>query len=111
MGLRGLMQRESQPVQQSMKPRERMPMYANQDDEVVTTLRLIVSDILNVPTEQITMDAKIANLAHVESIKLLRIAGKIERRFDVELDDESIFRNGTFGDLVSEITELRRIAA
>jgi acyl carrier protein len=57
------------------------------------------------------MDAKIADLAHVESIKLLRIAGKIERRFDVELDDESIFRNGTFGDIVDEIVELRKIAA
>jgi acyl carrier protein len=88
-----------------------MLMYEHQNDEVVTTLRHIVSDILNVPAEQITMDAKIANLAHVESIKLLRIAGKIERRFDVELDDESIFRNGTFGDIVSEILELRKTAA
>ena len=86
-------------------------MYTHQNDEVVTTLRHIVSDILNVPAEQITMDAKIANLAHVESIKLLRIAGKIERRFDVELDDESIFRNGTFGDIVGEILALRRTAA
>jgi acyl carrier protein len=86
-------------------------MYPNPNDDVVATLRRIVSDILNVPTEHITMDAKIADLAHVESIKLLRIAGKIERRFDVELDDESIFRNGTFGDIVDEIVELRKIAA
>jgi acyl carrier protein len=86
-------------------------MYTNPNDDVVATLRRIVSDILNVPTEHITMDAKIADLAHVESIKLLRIAGKIERRFDVELDDESIFRNGTFGDIVDEIVELRKIAA
>lgn len=86
-------------------------MYSNQNNEVVTTLRHIVSDILNVPAEQITMDAKISQLAHVESIKLLRIAGKIERRFDVELDDESIFRNGTFGDIVNEIVALRETAA
>jgi acyl carrier protein len=74
-------------------------------------MKQIVSDVLNVPSEQITMDAKISNLAHVESIKLLRIAGKIERRFDVELDDESIFKNGTFGDIVNEVVELRKIAA
>lgn len=86
-------------------------MYSNQHDEVVRIMKQIVSDVLTVPSEQITMDAKISNLAHVESIKLLRIAGKIERRFDVELDDESIFKNGTFGDIVNEVLELTKSVA
>jgi acyl carrier protein len=85
--------------------------YSSDYAEVVGAIRSIVSDILNVPADKIAIDSKVADLAHVESIKLLRIAGKIERRFDVELDDESIFRNGTVGDLVVEIIELRRLSA
>jgi len=85
--------------------------YAGQYNEIVGSLKQIVSEILNVPTEEITMKSRFADLAHVESIKLLRIAGKIERRFDIELDNEAIFRNGTFGDIASEIVELRKIPA
>lgn len=83
----------------------------HQYDEVVETLKQIVSHVLNVPTDLITAHSRFADIAHVESIKLLRIAGKIERRFEIELDDEAIFRNGTFGDIVSEIVQLRGTAA
>lgn len=80
---------------------------AGQNDGVFESVRQIISDILRIPLEQITADAKISDLGLVESIKLLRIAGKIERRFGIELDDAAIFRNAPLGDLVDEIAKLR----
>ena len=76
-------------------------------DEILGTLKQIVSDVLKVPMHLITTDSTLADLAHVESIKLLRIAGKVERSFGIELDSETIFRKGTLGDLANEIILLR----
>jgi len=74
-------------------------------------LQEIVSDVLKVPLDLITADSALTALPHVESIKLLRIAGKVERRFDVELDNEALFRKGTLGDLAQEIMMARERSA
>lgn len=71
-------------------------------------LRQIVSAVLKIPVDQITSTARIADLALVESIKLLRIAGKIERRFGIELEDEVMFREASLGQVADEIVSLRR---
>jgi acyl carrier protein len=72
-------------------------------DEVIEVLKKIVSGILKVPMHLITADSALTDLPQVESIKLLRIAGKVERRFGIELDDETLFRKGTLSDLAQEI--------
>lgn len=77
-------------------------------DEVFESLKQIVSDILRVPIEQIDADSKLTDLGLVESIKLLRIAGKIERQFGIELDDEVVFEKRSLGEFANEILELRR---
>src|SRR3978361_470360 len=66
--------------------------------EVMGLLRQIVSDVLRVPGASVTADSALPALPSVESIKWLRIAGKVERRFDIELDNEALFRRGTLGD-------------
>jgi acyl carrier protein len=81
------------------------------EDEVMTTLRQIVADVLRVPTDLVAPDSTLTDLPYVESIKLLRIAGKLERRFEIELENEALFRKGTLRDLAREIvtvTELSR---
>jgi acyl carrier protein len=80
-------------------------------DEVMGVLRQIVSDVLRVPVASVTADSALTDLPSVESIKLLRIAGKVERRFDIELDNEALFRRGTLGDLAREIVLVRERAA
>jgi acyl carrier protein len=72
-------------------------------------LRHIVSAVLRVPADQITAGARISDLAHVESIKLLRIAGKIERHFGIELEDEVMFREASLRQVADEIVNLRRV--
>jgi acyl carrier protein len=81
------------------------------DHEVMAVLTSIVSDVLRVPEDQIRSDSALSDFPHVESIKLLRIAGKVERRFGIELDNEALFRRGTLGDLVREIVVVRDRAA
>jgi acyl carrier protein len=75
--------------------------------KVFEDLRKIFSSILEIPFDLMTQDTRISDLSHVESIKLLRMAGEIERRFGVALNDEVVFRNGSLGDIVSEILKLR----
>ena len=82
-----------------------------QYDEVFEALRTIVSETLRVPAESVTAASRITDLAHVESITLLRIAGKIERRFGIEIDNETIFRDGSLADVVQEIIASRQRAA
>lgn len=79
--------------------------------EVMGVLRQIVSDVLRVPVTSVTADSALSDLPSVESIKLLRIAGKVERRFDIELDNEALFRKGTLDDLAREIVLVRERAA
>ncbi|WP_131737920.1 acyl carrier protein [Actinomadura roseirufa] len=76
-------------------------------DEIFNAVQEIISAILKVPAEKITVDSALTDLAHVESIKLLRIAGKLERRFDIELNNEQLFRKGRVGDLVNEVFMLQ----
>lgn len=77
-------------------------------DEVLAGLKQIVSEVLRIPGEEITAESKLTDIGMVESIKLLRIAGKIERRFGIELDDEVVFRQGSLAEIVGEILTLRR---
>lgn len=81
---------------------------AERHDPDFEMLRQIVSGVLKVPVDQITAEARISDLARVESIKLLRIAGKIERQFGIELDDEVMFREASLGQVAGEIVKLRR---
>ncbi|MGH9380610.1 MAG: acyl carrier protein [Thermoanaerobaculia bacterium] len=77
--------------------------------DVFEDLKQIVSDILRVPLEQISADSKLTDLGLVESIKLLRIAGKIERRFGIELDDEVVFEKRSLGEFTGEIVRLLQL--
>ncbi|GAA3816374.1 hypothetical protein GCM10022226_41350 [Sphaerisporangium flaviroseum] len=71
-------------------------------------LKGIVARILQVPENSITEDSRIMDLTLVESIKLLRIAGRIERTFGIELDQEVLFRTGSLGDITDEVFRLCR---
>lgn len=78
-------------------------------DDVFEGLKQIVAEILRVPVEQINADSKLTDLGLVESIKLLRIAGKIERQFGIELDDEVVFEKRSLGEFAAEILRLRQL--
>ncbi|MFJ2111672.1 MULTISPECIES: acyl carrier protein [unclassified Streptomyces] len=78
--------------------------------EVFEGLAHIISNILKIPLDRITEESRITDLALVESIKLLRIAGKMERQFGIELEDDVLFQKAPLGDIANEVVALRRAA-
>ena len=77
-----------------------------QYEEVFADLARIVSAMLKVPAGVLKENSRLSDLALVESIKLLQIAGKIERHFKIELDNEALFRRGSLGEIAAEIVKL-----
>ena len=84
-------------------------LETERQDTDFEALRQIVSAVLKIPVDQIKAEARLSDLALVESIKLLRIAGKIERRFGIEIEDEVLFREASLREVTEEIVNLRRV--
>jgi acyl carrier protein len=67
--------------------------------EITETVTAIVSDVLAVPTTDLTADTDLRNVEGADSIKVLRLIARIERDYDIELEDADVFG-------VSTITEV-----
>jgi acyl carrier protein len=76
------------------------------DDALKQALCALISEELKLPAARITPSTDLRALG-VESIKILRIIAKIERAYDVELDDGLVFRVKTVDELASAIGQLR----
>lgn len=79
----------------------------NGNTEIGKTISSLVSEELKIPAEEITPGTNLRELPGVESIKVLRIIAKIERLYDVELDDELVFRVKTIQELAEAIEQIR----
>ncbi|MFI6297340.1 acyl carrier protein [Nonomuraea sp. NPDC050790] len=73
---------------------------------VCNTMKGIVARVLQVEEGGILPGSRITDLSLVESIKLLRIGGRIERAFGIELDNEVLFRTATLSELADEVHRL-----
>ena len=75
-------------------------------------IKKIVQTTLNLPDEsEIESSTNLRDLPGVESIKILRIVASLEKKFDVRLDDQVVFRVSTIAELagaVSKLVEERR---
>jgi acyl carrier protein len=67
----------------------------------------LVRQELRLGDEQLGVTTKLRELPGVESIKILRIVAKIERAYNLELEDEVVFRVQTIGELATAIRELQ----
>jgi acyl carrier protein len=74
-------------------------------------IKKIVQSTLNLPESEIESSTNLRDLPGVESIKILRIVASLEKKFDVRLDDQVVFRVSTIEELagaVSKLVEERR---
>lgn len=69
-------------------------------------IKQIVQSTLKLPDSAITPHTNLRDLPGVESIKILRIVASIEKKFDVRLDDQVVFRVSTIEELASEVGKL-----
>jgi acyl carrier protein len=75
------------------------------------TLLSIIRAELESPALELSPDTVIRELPGIESMKVLRIISKVERKFGVELDDEVVFNVGTYRDLLGALDRARAEAA
>ncbi|CUU54529.1 acyl carrier protein [Parafrankia irregularis] len=71
-------------------------------ESVLSTITGIVATELATAPGTIDPDLDLRSVAGADSVKVLRMIARIERAFDIELDDETVFTVTT----VREVTEV-----
>lgn len=63
----------------------------------------VIAEELKILVTELNHDTDLRSLRNLESVKLLRIISRIERHFGCEIDEDSIYRAVTLGDLVDAV--------
>lgn len=66
-------------------------------------LQEIIADVLNVETDDITMEATFVDDLGADSLDIFQIIMGIEETFDIEIDNEDAEKIMTVGDAVEQI--------
>lgn len=75
-------------------------------DRITETVRTIVTEVLAVPRTELADDTDLREVEGADSIRVLRLIARIEREYDVELEDEDVFGVST----ITEIADVVRAA-
>ena len=69
-------------------------------------LQKIIADVLNVDTEEVTMDTTFVDDLGADSLDVFQIMMGIEEEFDVEIPTEEVEQIVSVGDAVEQIKRL-----
>ena len=69
-------------------------------------IKELIADKVGVDPEDITMETSFADDLEADSITLFELVMAIEDEFDIEVDDESIEKIVTVGDIVNYLEEI-----
>jgi len=78
-------------------------MSTHTRDEIVATVTRILAGELGRPADELSPDRDLSQVEGADSVKVLRSVAKIEREYDIELEDEDVFRLRTVDDVVNVI--------
>jgi len=67
--------------------------------DITATLTRIVAAELGVPEASISADSNLRTMEGADSVKVLRTVAKIEREYDIELEDADVFEASTVADI------------
>lgn len=67
----------------------------------------IISTELGIPAEELTSDVRLRSLPGMESMKVLSIILKVEKKYGIELPDDATFRLETVGQFLDLVQSLR----
>ena len=76
-------------------------------DDVNLAICSLIAEQLRLPAGEVTASSDLRNLPGVESIEILRIIAKIERKYGVEFDDQLVFKVRTVAEIASAISRLQ----
>jgi acyl carrier protein len=68
--------------------------------DILSTIRGFVAEELALLAGDIGDDVLLKELAGADSVKMLRVVARIERRYDTEFEDEDVFKVRTLNELV-----------
>jgi acyl carrier protein len=69
-------------------------------EEIVNTVREHLDSELSLNGQVVGESDELATLPNADSVRLVRVAARLERRFGVEFEDEGLFGAKTLADLV-----------
>lgn len=71
-------------------------------DEIVHTVTRIVAEVLSVEAAQLRTDRDLRE-AGADSVKVLRLIARIEREYDIELEDSDVFGVSSIDDIATVV--------
>ena len=72
-------------------------------EEILRRVRDVVSEVLNVPAQDIAEESKFVADLGAESIQSLELVAAFEEEFDIEMEEEAALQVQTVGDAVDFI--------
>jgi acyl carrier protein len=77
------------------------------DQDIFDLIKAEATKVLDVDPDLITIDAKLGETLDADSVDLIEIAGVLEARFGVQLDDHELHDLVTIGDFVDLVARKR----
>jgi acyl carrier protein len=78
-----------------------MSVESTTGEQVASVVAEYLATELKISTAEIAGDDVLRDLPGADSMKMLRVVSKLERKWDVEFDDEAIFAVKTVDELVA----------
>jgi acyl carrier protein len=72
-------------------------------DDIVATVTAIVAKEFGQPVSALTPDLDLSTIEGADSVKVLRAVAKIEREYDIEFEDEDVFKLKRIDDVANVI--------
>ncbi|WP_174184341.1 acyl carrier protein [Nocardia barduliensis] len=80
-------------------------------DDILRTVTDIATAETGIPAAELRPDLDLRGMAGVDSVRVLRMVAKIERAYDIELEDQDVFGLSSLNDVVTVVGKALREAA
>lgn len=71
--------------------------------DILLTVTEIATAEIGVPAVELGSDVDLRGVAGVDSVRVLRMVARIERTYDIELDDQDVFGMSTLADVAAVV--------
>ncbi|MFE9581647.1 acyl carrier protein [Nocardia sp. NPDC006044] len=79
--------------------------------DILRTVTEIAAAETGIAQAELRPDVDLRGMAGVDSVRVLRMVAKIERTYDIEMEDEDVFGLSTLNDVVAVVDRSLREAA
>ncbi|MFI7666193.1 acyl carrier protein [Nocardia sp. NPDC049526] len=80
-------------------------------DDILRTVTDIAATETGIAEAELRPDVDLRGMAGVDSVRVLRMVAKIERTYDIELEDQDVFGLSTLADVVKVVDRALHEAA